>query len=348
MLNVDGKSSKEKDQSRPGSLYHDESSYQQQYLTTKSKSSNVELQSLVKEESHHHHALHRHLSLWDLIALGVGASIGSGVFVLVGVVAREYAGPSSCISWAIACLAACLSGICYAELSSHIPTSGGSYAYTQVTMSDWAAVVVASCLTLEYMVSGAAVARSWGDKMVEWLQQEVGVAKWIATFSNPFGTLNIMAFIISAVSTALLLDGVEESKTVTNWMTTIKVALVMFMGLGGISLFQAKNWKPFVPASFGLAGTFRGSTLCSFGYLGYDEVCCVAGEAMHPQRDLPRAVIGTLVIVGALTILCAVALTGMQPYTQLDGFAGAFRANGWEWAAQITAVRLGWCFYTLR
>jgi len=206
-------------------------------------------------------------------------------------------------------------------------------------MGDWAAVVVASCLTLEYMVSGAAVARSWGDKMVEWLQQEMGI-QWAALLGNPFGTLNIMALIISAVSTALLLDGVEESKTVTNWMTSIKVALVLFMGLGGICLFSSSNWKPFVPPQFGWAGTFRGSTLSSFGYLGYDEVCCVAGEAKHPQRDLPRAVIGTLIIVGALTILAAVALTGMQPYTELDGFAGAFRANGVEWAAQITAVRI--------
>ena len=188
------------------------------------------------------------------------------------------------------------------------------------------------------MVTGAGVARSWGDKMAEWLQQEVGVTQWIVTFINPFGTINIMALIISAVSTALLLDGVEPSKTVTNWMTTIKVAFVVFMGLGGIIVSREK-WKPFVPPSFGCAGTFAGSTLCSFGYLGYDEVFCVAGEAMYPQRDLPRAVIGTLVIVGELRILCAVALTGMQPYTQLDGFAGAFRANGWEWAAQeVTAV----------
>lgn len=281
-----------------------------------------------------HIHVQRHLSVTDLIFIGVGGTVGSGIFVLTGQIAAEYAGPSTFLSFAVSGLAALCSGVCYAELSARIPAEGSTYVYCYVCLGEVAAVMAASCLTLEYGVAGAAVARSWGDKMLEWLH-ELGLSTgWL----EPFG-MNIPGFLVSAGSTLLLLAGVQESKTVTNWITSFKMLVIVFMTVAGFLLFQKKNMFPLAPK--GLDGILRGATSSFFGYLGYDEVCCVAGEAKHPARDLPRAVLGTLIIVSVSYILSALALTGMVSYVDISatsGFPGAFRTRHIEWAAQVTAI----------
>jgi APA family basic amino acid/polyamine antiporter len=205
-------------------------------------------------------------------------------------------------------------------------------------MGELPAVLAAACLTLEYAVSGAAVARSWGDKVVLWFRDDLGWGS-AETYLDPGFGLNPIAFFISVASVALLMDGVRESKFVTNIFTSLKVALVVFMTVGGFWLFDGSNLKPFIP--YGTAGVLRGATSSFFGYLGYDEVCCIAGEALNPQRDMPRAVLCTLSIVAILYVLAALALTGMQPYEQISdesAFPDAFRYNNVEWAAQIAAA----------
>jgi APA family basic amino acid/polyamine antiporter len=278
------------------------------------------------------------LTLLDLVSVGVGGTIGSGIFVLTGFIAHHYSGPATTISFAISGLAACCSGLAYAELAARIPASGSTYAYAYVALGELPAVIAAACLTLEYAVSGAAVARSWGDKVGLWLRDELG---WESaeTYLNPGLGLNPIAFFISAASVALLMDGVKESKFVTNIFTCLKVALVVFMTVGGFWLFDGSNMKPFIP--YGTAGVLRGATSSFFGYLGYDEVCCIAGEALNPQRDMPRAVLCTLSIVAILYVMAALALTGMQPHEQINdesAFPDAFRYNHVEWAAQIAAA----------
>jgi amino acid transporter len=280
--------------------------------------------------------LHRHLSVWDLLGIGVGGTVGSGIFVLTGSIAAQYAGRAVALSFLISGLAATCSGVCYAELAARIPAAGATYVYAYVALGEWAAVVAAACLTLEYGVAGAAVARTWGDKVL------------LLTFSitsdaTPTTTriVNAPAFFLAATSTALLLMGVQESKRVMNVVTLLKMAIVAFMIIGGFLLYDPARVASQPLAPLGVAGIFRGATTSFFGYLGYDEICCVAGEAKHPARDLPRAVLGTLTIVTICYVLAACALTGMVPYNEISptsGFPDAFHQRHWEWAAHITAA----------
>eukprot|EP00560_Eucampia_antarctica_P007863 CAMPEP_0197824914 /NCGR_PEP_ID=MMETSP1437-20131217/2100_1 /TAXON_ID=49252 ORGANISM="Eucampia antarctica, Strain CCMP1452" /NCGR_SAMPLE_ID=MMETSP1437 /ASSEMBLY_ACC=CAM_ASM_001096 /LENGTH=497 /DNA_ID=CAMNT_0043424721 /DNA_START=118 /DNA_END=1608 /DNA_ORIENTATION=+ len=282
-----------------------------------------------------------HLSLFDLITLGIGITIGSGIFVLSAVIAHKYAGPATVLSWSLSGFAAFLSAFCYAEISGRIPSSGSSYAYAFASMGELPAFVTAACLTLEYLVTGAAVARSWGDKFVSWVSVELHAGQWPHTYLDPGYDIKPMATIIVLISTAIVCSGVKESKAVTTVMTWTKVALVSFMSIGGLILFKPANMTPFIPPQFGVNGVFLGATKSFFGYMGYDAICCVAGEAKNARKNVPIAIMVTVSLVSVLYITATVALTGMQPYQQIspvDGFAGAFRYNKWDWAAQITSA----------
>ena len=288
-------------------------------------------------------SIHRHLSLFDLVSIGVGGTIGSGIFVLCGFIANTYAGPATVICWIISGFAACLSGVCYAELACRMPAAGSSYVYVYASMGELPAFLVAACLTLEYVVSGAAVARSWGDKMLRWMAEDLHMidASQGQTFLNPGFNFNPLAAIISAASVLLLCNGVKESKKVTNFFTVTKVLLVSFMAFFGLILMKPReNLTPFIPQQFGWAGIFRGATSSFFGYIGFDELACVAHEAVNPQKNMPLSIVWTLGIVTTLYVLAALALTGMQPYediSDVSGFPAAFQSNGWSWAAQISA-----------
>mmetsp|Transcript_20083 Transcript_20083/g.29458 ORF Transcript_20083/g.29458 Transcript_20083/m.29458 type:complete len:237 (-) Transcript_20083:808-1518(-) len=185
--------------------------------------------------------------------------------------------------------------------------------------------------------------RSWGDKVVEWLTVELHADKeWVYAYLQPGYGINPMAFLVSCSTTLLLLGGVKESKMITDIFTWIKVALVLFMAIGGLLLLDTNNLQPFMPPELnGWNGIMRGATTSFFGYLGYDGICCVAGEAINPTVNLPKAVMYTLIIVTALYVVAALALTGMQNYTEISvesGFPEAFASRGVMWAAQLTAV----------
>jgi amino acid transporter len=296
--------------------------------------------------------LARHLTFWDLLAIGVCGSIGSGIFVLVGLICHQHAGRASPLSWLLAGIAAATSSLCFAELAGHIPHSGSTYIYTCICWGQPVAVVSAACLTLEYGIAGAAVARTWGDKLVVylidvvWSGNNATAAATIQAWLLPFGgAIHVPAALASAASTWLLLAGVKESKQVTNIFTMLKMALVSFMIFGGLSLYRpptaiARGGVPFAP--YGAAGVLRGATSSFFGFIGYDEVCVVAGEALHPSRDLPRAVLGTVLIVTIVSVMAAFALSNMGiPYTDISsasGFPQAFSTRGVEWAAHLTSI----------
>mmetsp|Transcript_17219 Transcript_17219/g.19930 ORF Transcript_17219/g.19930 Transcript_17219/m.19930 type:complete len:681 (-) Transcript_17219:49-2091(-) len=285
------------------------------------------------------HQITRHLTLFDLVSIGVGGTIGSGIFVLCGYIAHSFAGPATCISWIISGIAACLSGVCYAELACRMPAAGSSYVYVYASMGELPAVLVAACLSLEYVVSGSAVARSWGDKIIEWLNMSIDIDFDLSShFSWNF---NPMATLVSAASVALLMSGVKESKSVTNFFTVTKVIVVGLMAIGGLILMLPRqNLVPFIPPQYGVAGIFRGATSSFFGYIGFDEVCCVAGEALDPQRNMPLAIVISLTTVTGLYVVAALALTGMQPYyevSEVSGFPYAFASRGHNIAAQISA-----------
>lgn len=279
----------------------------------------------------------RHLSLWDLISIGVGGTVGSGIFVLAGLIAHNYAGPSTCLSFGISGVAALCSGVCYAEWAGRLPAAGSTYVYALVTLGEWPAVIAGACLTLEYGVSGAAVARSWADKVMEYYHHHQNNNADEDTDQDTWWSP--LAGLLSLLATLLLSMGVQESKRVTNFFTILKVGLVLFMMMGGFWLFDTSNLQPWAP--HGWSGTLRGATSSFFAFLGYDEVCCLASEAKHPTRDMPRAVLWTLGIVTVLYVFAALALTGMVPYDQISetsGFPSAFSSRGIEWAAQIAAI----------
>ena len=287
--------------------------------------------------------LRRHLTLFDLVCVGIGGTIGSGIFVLCGLISHQYAGPATFLSWAIAGVAAFLSGVCFAELAGRIPTSGSSYIYSYVSIGELPAFLAAACLTLEYTVAGSAVARSWGDKVVEYLSLQLHFSDTdlIMRLLDP-GWVNPMAFAVSAVSVILLAGGIKESKWATNLMSSVKVLLVVSMTLAGFVLFKKENWTPFIPQQFGVAGIFRGATSSFFGFIGYDEVCCIAGEAINPRENLPKAVLWVIAMVTVLYMTASISLIGMQPYQEISdtsGFPAAFQWNGVSWAAQVCAVR---------
>jgi APA family basic amino acid/polyamine antiporter len=286
-------------------------------------------------------SLERHLDLIDLTLIGIGSTIGSGLFVLCGLVANQYAGPASILSWAVSGLAALLSGTCYAELSSRIPLAGSAYAYAFVAMGELPAVIAAACLSVEYIAAASAVARSWGDKIVEWLSGELGSHHWATTLLENESSFSPFAMIVSSASVILLMNGIEGSKTVINIFTKIKVCVVIFMIVAGLVLMRPSNFEPFVPAKFGPAGIFRGATATFFGYLGYDEIACLGGEAKNPKKNLPKAIFFTLGSVTSFYILAAVALVGMLPYEDISpvsGFPSAFRDSGAPIAAEIAAL----------
>jgi len=328
---------------------------QQEAVVVESRHNNHQAPVEDEHSSHRGRGLRgggRHLTLFDLLSVGVGGTVGSGIFVLTGQIARNDAGPWTFLSFAVAGAAACCSGVCYAELAGRIPAAGSTYAYSYATWGELVAVVSAACLTLEYGVAGAAVARSWGDKVLLFLKEEedlyTDAAEGVASksssssSSSTTGVFNLPAGLLSLTCTVLLLKGVQESKTVTNFFTVLKLLLVAFMTIGGFVLWNGSaNMRPmFPPPLHGASGIWRGATSSFFGYLGYDEVCCIAGEAVDPARNLPRAVIGTLAIVAAVYVTAALALTGMQHYQDISAtsaFPQAFEANDWRWAAQITA-----------
>ncbi|KAL7530361.1 hypothetical protein ACHAXR_003447 [Thalassiosira sp. AJA248-18] len=302
----------------------------------------------------------RHMSLFDLVAFGVGCTIGSGVFVLAGVAAHSYAGPSSSISYLLAGFVACLSGLPYAELSAAFPLDGSTYSYAYITLGEVFAVLASLCQTLEYGAAGSAVARSWGNKFVDWVreghsQNEGGnpLPKGLDKFLDPGHGINPMAAVIAAICTLLLLWGVKESKLATNIVSSVKVILISFMIVAGMLLSSGifgnsedtpasfSNWKPFVPPEFGPNGIVDGASILFFAYLGFDCICNLSGEAKNPVRDVPRAVIYTLIIDGVIYLLAALALTAMLPFEQISpvsGFPRAFGANGWIWAEKLTAI----------
>mmetsp|Transcript_21433 Transcript_21433/g.24357 ORF Transcript_21433/g.24357 Transcript_21433/m.24357 type:complete len:576 (-) Transcript_21433:192-1919(-) len=291
--------------------------------------------------------LHRHFTLLDLISIGVAATIGSGIFVLCGLIAHDFAGPATFICWGIAGFSSCMSGLCYAELSGKFSVSGSTFSYVQITMGRIPAVVAGACLTIEYVGSASAVARAWGDKVVRFIShidgdmEDTSMQNMILKIIDPGYGINPMAFVVSAASVTLLLVGVHESKRVTNIFTVLKVSLVLLMSVASLSLFNVDNLFPLLPAKFGVAGIFRGSTSAFFGYIGFDEICCMAGEAVEPSKNLPRAVMGSITLVTVLYVIAAIGLTGMVPYEDISvtsGFPDGFSYRGHDILAQVTAV----------
>lgn len=211
-------------------------------------------------------------------------------------------------------------------------------------MGEIPAVAAGACITLEYVIASSAVARSWADKVVAFILTyctDVDKATVIVKILQPDNSISPMAFLISLASVSLLLHGVKESKKVTNFFTVTKVLLILFMCTVSLSLCETKNYSPLLPAKFGIAGILRGSSSSFFGYIGFDEICCMGGEVIDPAKNLPRAVLGTIGFVTVLYVLAAIGLVGMVPYNDISvtsGFPDGFRYRGYDLIAKISAL----------
>ncbi|TNM39630.1 amino acid permease [Nocardioides albidus] len=266
--------------------------------------------------------LRRTLGLGHLTMLSIGATLGTGIFVVLGE-AVPVAGPAVVISFVLAGVIALLSALSYAELAGMIPAAGSSYSYSYATLGELAAWVCGWCLVLEYGVSVAAVAVGWGQYVNELLDATIGVTIPDA-WSQPPGSggyFNVPALVVVVLATLVLLRGVTESARANTVMVVIKIlALLLFCSIA-FTAFRAGNLTPLFP--LGLAGMSSGAATLFFSYIGFDAASTAGEEARDPQRDLPRAIMLSLGIVTVLYCLVALAAVGALPWDRFEGTEAA-------------------------
>ncbi|KDO20913.1 hypothetical protein SPRG_14144 [Saprolegnia parasitica CBS 223.65] len=295
--------------------------------------------------------LPRELGLRDLILIGIGGTVGTGVFATTGDIISGSAGAAAFLSWLIAGFSCILSGFAYMEMSSLIPSSGSTYAYSYHVLGELPAAIAAWLLTLEYGMSGAGVARSWGTKVQEWAKEGLPEGSTKVDWLN-MEYYSFLACLIFALSVGVLLGGMKFGKIFINVFTGTKVVIVLFVIIAGFAMTDTVNFTPFVPdfvpatdedtAKFGVQGVMLGASQAFFGYVGFDEVCCLAAEAKDPRRVMPRAVIGTVLGTMILSAFASLALSAMMPYDAETpfgfNFSAGFRYVGLDWAATIVHI----------
>jgi len=288
------------------------------------------------------HALKRVLGPWELVLFGIGVTVGTGIFVITGIAAANYAGPGVVVSFAIAGTAAIFAALCYAEFASIVPIAGSAYTYSYASLGEIWAWIIGWDLILEYTVSVAAVAIGWSGYIASFFAA-AGLAL-PAAFINPYGTagglINLPAIAIIAVITGLLILGVKEGSQVNKVVVTIKLlvlALFLIIGFGNIN---PVNWSPFLP--YGWSGVVAGAAIVFFAYIGFDAVSTAAEEVRDPQRSLPIGIIISLLVSTALYIGVSAVLTGIVPYSSLGTTAApvayALTEIGITWGSALVSV----------
>jgi APA family basic amino acid/polyamine antiporter len=283
--------------------------------------------------------LARTLGPWSLIALGIGAVIGAGLFSLTGIAAAEYAGPAVVISFAIAAIGCAFAGMCYSELAGMIPVAGSAYTYSYATMGEFVAWIIGWDLVLEYAVGAATVSVSWSSYVTRFLHDTLGInlppsliRSPFETYALPDGTLahglvNLPAIFIIVAASALLMIGIRESARVNAVVVLIKLAVVAVVIGVGLFYIKAQNYVPFIPENtgtfgeYGWSGIMRGAGVVFFAYVGFDAVSTAAQEAKNPQRNMMIGILGSLAICTVIYIAFAGVLTGLVHYDQMKGDA---------------------------
>ncbi|HEX3275188.1 MAG TPA: amino acid permease [Gemmatimonadales bacterium] len=292
------------------------------------------------------HSLKRALGAGNLVALGIGAIIGAGIFVLTGQAAANYAGPAIVYSFILAGTACALAGLCYAEFAAMIPVAGSAYTYGYATLGELLAWIIGWDLILEYLFAASTVAVGWSGYVVSFLRDvgitipaqytsapythtappDAGLNVWrlfTEGWSSTGAVLNVPAMVIVAVITILLIIGISESAKFNNVIVVIKLVVVfLFIGFG-LAYVNRENWEPFVPPAagpgkYGWDGILRGAGVIFFAYIGFDAVSTAAQETRNPKRDMPIGILGSLAICTVLYIAVALVLTGIVKYTELN------------------------------
>jgi len=296
------------------------------------------LSRIVTESEGGDHTLKRTLGPASLVALGIGAIIGAGLFSLTGIAAAENAGPAIALSFVLAAVGCAFAGFCYSEFATMIPIAGSAYTYAYATMGEFIAWVIGWDLVLEYAVGASTVSISWSAYVVSFLH-DFGIELPPYLVASPWqpvqlpsgelvhGLVNLPAVFIIVVISTLLMIGIKESANVNAVVVVIKVAVVLvFIGVG-IWFVKGANYTPFIPENtgkfgeFGWSGILRAAGVIFFAYIGFDAVSTAAQEAKNPQRDMPIGIIGSLVICTILYVAFAVVMTGLAHYTEFRGVA---------------------------
>jgi APA family basic amino acid/polyamine antiporter len=298
-------------------------------------------------EATNERSLKRALSALNLTMLGIGAIIGAGIFVLTGLAAALHAGPAVPLSFIVAAIACGLAGLCYAEMASTVPVAGSAYTYSYATMGELMAWIIGWDLILEYAMGAATVGVGWSGYFVSLLDYfglhlptivtsaplrwctSADVTNAVTACAQPgwnrTGSLfNLPAMLIVLLASTILVIGIKESAKVNNLIVVLKLAVVVLFILFGVQYVNPENWKPFIPPNtgqfgeFGWSGIFRGAGLIFFAYIGFDVVSTAAQEAKNPQKDMPKGILGSLVICTILYVLVSLVLTGLVRYDTLN------------------------------
>jgi APA family basic amino acid/polyamine antiporter len=310
--------------------------------------------------------LKRVLGPGQLVMLGVGAVIGTGIFVLTGQAAAANAGPAIVISMVIAGLTSVLAALCYSEFAASVPVAGSAYTYAYATLGEFIAWVIGWDLILEYALGAATVAVGWSGTLITLLQQfglsfpatlsaAPGTAVPVAGGDPVTAVFNLPAVLITIAVTGLLIFGVSESASVNSAIVVIKVAVVLIVIGAGAMFIDPANWHPFIPENtgrfgeYGWSGILRGAGVIFFAYIGFDAVSTSAQEARNPQRDMPRGILGSLAVCTVLYVLVSGVMVGLVPYRQMLNEpaplvvavqAAAGRAAGTPWQGPMEIVQI--------
>ena len=284
--------------------------------------------------------LTRNLSAFDLVFLGIGSVIGTGIFVLTGVGAALYAGPGISLSFVLASVACAFAGLAYAEYASMVPVAGSAYTYTYASLGEFMAFIVGWNLVLEYTVTCSTVASGWSGYVVGLLASG-GVDLPVAFTKVPEdgGIINLPAIFITMFLCILLVRGTKETVMINRILVFVKLAVIAIFFVIATPHVDPTNWDPFLP--FGYQGIASGAAIVFFAYIGFDAVATSAEEAKNPSRDLPIGILGSLFVCAILYFFVALVLTGIVPYTDLntpEPVAYALRAIGYPIGSAIVAV----------
>jgi APA family basic amino acid/polyamine antiporter len=321
---------------------------------------------LLNEASDSEKGLKRTLSSWSLVALGIGAIIGAGLFSLTGIAAAENAGPAVTISFILAAVGCAFAGLCYAEFASMIPVAGSAYTYSYATMGEFIAWIIGWDLVLEYALGAATVAVSWSRYLLELLSmynihlpKSFVCSPWESVklsdgtvYSD--GIINLPAIFIVFLLSLILIRGTKGSSAINNVLVFLKVAVVIIFILLGWSHIDPANYDPYIPANtgkfenFGWTGIATGAAVVFFAFIGFDAVSTAAQEAKNPQKGMPIGILGSLAICTILYILFAHVMTGLVNYKEFANdakpAATAFAQTGYDFlqTALIIAILAGY------
>jgi APA family basic amino acid/polyamine antiporter len=285
-------------------------------------------------------SLKKTLGAFDLVMLGIGCTIGTGIFVLTGIAAAQYAGPAVSLSYLFASIACMFAALAYAELASMVPVAGSAYTYSYVVLGEFIAWLVGWGLVLEYTVGASTVAAGWSGYMVGILKAGgVNLPEYLTKVPSQGGIINLPAVCIALFIGFLLVRGTKESVILNRVLVGIKLTAIFIFLVVAAPHVKVENLSDFMP--FGLNGVMVGAATIFFAYIGFDAVATAAEECKNPARDLPIGIVGSLVICTILYITVSLVLTGITSYKELNNaepLAYALRMNGSNIGSALVAT----------